>query len=527
MTDHASTIRAPQHREEHDVRSFFDSAVEGMFRKSRTGTFLLVNPAMARIFGYASPGAMLQQFPADRQTILLDAPRFLSMLEQLKTHGNIRDFELQFRRKDGRLIWALINARAVYTTKGSIRCYEGTLVDISQRKEAEFQRAFIEEQLHQSQKLEAVSILAGGMAADFGALMPPIAHNTEEALRTLPENHPARRNLNEVLGAANRAKALLHQFRAISRQREGDKLPTSLTAVATETLDDLRSILPPGLELQEDLAAHPDTVLADPAQVRLVVENLLSNAIRAVGEHGSIAVSLRNVELDERTAAFRADLSPGPYLRLTVQDNGCGMSEEVATRIFDPFFTTEASRGAQGLGLSVAHGIARAHDGGITVLSEQGLGSTFCLYLPSHAREVDQSQPLAPAPRLGSERIMVVDGDPRELRRWRGLLGPLGYRLDTISGSVEALRVFIEAPGTFDLVVTAFAMPQMTGLELARTMLGIHPDIRIALSREAADPVTQDIAREAGLCCVIRKPLDSQAMLRLLELTLDSQPAEA
>ncbi len=522
MTEHTSPIRPPQHREEHDVRSFFDNAVEGMFRKSRSGTFLLVNPAMSRIFGYPSPGAMLQQFPQDRQSILLDAPKFLDMLDQLKTHGSIHNFELQFRRKDGRLIWALINARAVYTTKGSIRHYEGTLVDITQRKETEFQRAFIEEQLRQAQKLEAVSILAGGMAADFGALLPPIIRNTEEALRALPENHTVRRNLNEVLGAANRAKALMHQVLTISRQREGDKRPVAMAPIVTEALDDIRPLLPPGLLLREDLSAQPDTVLADPTQIRQVLDNLMSNAMRAVEDDGTISISLRNVELDERTAAFRADLSPGHYIRLTVQDTGCGMSEQVATRIFDPFFTTETSRGAQGLGLSVAHGIARAHDGGITVLSEQGLGSTFCLYLPSHAREVDQSQPLAPAPRLGSERILVVDNDPRELRKWRGLLAPLGYRLDTISGSVEALRVFMEAPATFDLVVTAFGMPQMDGLELARTMLGIQPTARIALCRDAADAVTPDLARESGICCISRKPLDSQDMLHLLETALDA-----
>ncbi|UZP67144.1 ATP-binding protein [Desulfovibrio mangrovi] len=525
MTAHHTppTVRPqmPQ-REEQDVRSFFDNAVEGMFRKSRTGTFLLVNPALSKIFGYPSPGAMLRQFPEDRQAILLDAPRFLEMLEQLKSHGNISNFELQFRRRDGRLIWALINARAVYTTKGSIRYYEGTLVDITQRKETEFQRTFIEEQLRQSQKLEAVSILAGGMAADFGTLLQPILRNTEDALRNIPDNHAARRNLNEVLGAANRAKALMHQFLTISRQREGDKRPVTISPIITETLDDLRPLLPPEVDLREDLSAHPDTVLADPTQIRQVLENLMSNAIRAVGERGTISVSLRNVELDERTAAFRADLSPGHYIRLTVQDTGCGMTEQIATRIFDPFFTTESSSGAQGLGLSVAHGIARAHDGGITVLSEPELGSTFCLYLPSHAREVDQSQPLAPAPRLGSERILVVDADPRELRKWRGLLAPLGYRIDTISGSVEALRVFMESPPTFDLIVTAFAMPQMNGLELARTVKGIHPDVKVALCREATDPVTLDLARESGICCFARKPMDSQAMLHLLEVALDT-----
>lgn len=512
--------RFPQ-REDHDVRSFFDNAVEGMFRKSRTGTFLLVNPALARIFGYASPGDMLRRFPEERTSILLDAPRFLSMLETLRAHGSVRDFEMQFRRRDGRLVWALINARAVYTTKGSIRYYEGSLVDITQRKEAEFQRLFIEEQTRQSQRLEAVSILAGGMAADFGTLLAPLTRNAEEALHLVPDNHPARGNLNAVLAAANRATSLMHQFLAISRQREGEKQPIPISPVVTETLDDLRPALPQGVRLHEDLAVQPDTVLADAAHIRQVLEILMSNAARAVGSGGDITVSLRNVELDERTAAFRADLSPGHYVRMTVQDTGCGMSEQTASRIFDPFFTTV--EGAQGLGLSVAHGIARAHDGGITVLSEQGLGSTFCLYLPCHAREVDQSQPLGPAPRLGSERILVVDPDPGELRKWRGLLAPLGYRMDTISGSVEALRVFMESAATIDLVVTAYSLPQMNGLELARTLLGIRPEVLVALCRDPADPVTPDLARESGVCCVARKPMDTQSRLRLLETALDAR----
>ena len=141
-------VRTSQ-KDETDVRSFFDNAVEGMFRKSRTGKFLLVNPALAKIFGYASPGEMLRNFPLDQENITLDASRFLDLLTDLKSRGEVRNFEMQFRRKDGLLIWVLINARTVYTVKGSIKYYEGTLVDITERKDAETERAIIEEQISQ------------------------------------------------------------------------------------------------------------------------------------------------------------------------------------------------------------------------------------------------------------------------------------------------------------------------------------------------------------------------------------------
>ena len=530
----------PQVRDDSDIRSFFDNAVEGMFRKSRSGTFVLVNQAMAQIFGYPSPGTMLQHFPADKEKVLMDAQRFMYMLEELKSNGQISNFELQFRRRDGLLVWVLINARAVYTSKGSIKYYEGTLVDITSRKEVETQQALIEEQIRQSQKMEAVSILAGGMAADLSSLLHPILHHTANALSMTPENSPARAELDQILLAGNRTKALINKFLAISRKREGEKRPASFTTLTAEVLDDLLVTLPERIALEEDLAAQPDTILADPSALRQAIENILSNSVQSITAEGTISVTLRNVEIDERTTAFRADLAPGQYVRLTIQDTGHGIPDEALDRIFDPFFsfspqpndttancsmhdssaptkTSHSPHKNQGLGLSVAHGIARAHDGGITVLSESDLGSTFCLYIPSHALEVDQSQPLAPSPRLGSERILIVDPDPREQRKWKGLLAPLGYRVESASGSVEGLRAFMDAQNRVDLVVTAYAMPQMNGLELTRTLRGIRPDTQVILCKHSEDPVTPDTAHNAGLCAVARKPLESNTILRLLE----------
>lgn len=514
----------PSPKDDNELRSFFDNAVEGMFRKARNGRFILVNPALAKIFGYASPGEMIRNFPLDQNKVTLDAGRFLDLLTELKNKGEVKNFEMQFRRRDGLLMWVLINARTVYTVKGSIKYYEGTLVDITQRKDAETEQAIIDEQIRQSQRMEAIGILAGGIASDFSTLIRPIVSSTESALKQSSGNEQVQSNLNTILGAANSAMALIKQFQTISRQGQGEMRPTTLQPVLDEALSDFRSTLPEHIELLEEISANNRTVLADAGQIRQIIDNLLENARLSIPESGKIMVRMAEVEFDERTGAFRADLIPGKYLRITVQDSGVGIPEQLLPRIFDPFFTTRGSHKAQGLGLAVAHGIARAHDGGITVLSEEGLGSTFCLYIPFYDQEVDQSQPIAPSPRLGSERILLVSPEEQEIRKWRSLLVPLGYRIEAVSGSVEALRLFLESPDSFDLIVSTFAMPQMNGLEFSRILLGVHPSARLVLCADPADPITNEIALGAGVLTLTHKPLDTNHIFQLVQSALeDSQ----
>lgn len=511
----------PSQKDETDVRSFFDNAVEGMFRKARNGRFILVNPALAKIFGYASPGEMLRNFPIDQDKVTLDAGRFLDLLTELKSKGEVKNFEMQFRRRDGLLMWVLINARTVYTVKGSIKFYEGTLVDITERKDSETEQAIIDEQIRQSQRMEAIGILAGGIASDFSTLIRPIVSSTESALKQSSGNEQVQSNLNTILGAANSAMALIKQFQTISRQGLGEMRPTTLQPVLAEAVGDFQSSLPEHIQLLEEISANNRTVLADVGQVRQVIDNLLENARQSIDGSGKITVRMAEVEFDERTGAFRADLIPGKYLRITIQDSGVGIPEQFLPRIFDPFFTTRDSEDAQGLGLAVAHGIARAHDGGITVLSEEGLGSTFCFYIPFYEQEIDQSQPIAPSPRLGSERILLVSPEEQEIRKWRSLLVPLGYRVEAVSGSVEALRLFLESPDSFDLIVSTFAMPQMNGLEFARILLGVHPTTRLVLYADPTDPITSEIALGAGVPTLAYKPLDTNSIFKLVQSALE------
>ena len=371
--------------------------------------------------------------------------------------------------------------------------------------------------------MEAISILAGGIASDFSTLIRPIVTSTEAALTYSTGNEEVQSNLNTILGSANSALALISQFLTISRRGKGEMRSIALQPVVTETVSDFRTNLPDNVTLVEEICAINGTVLADAEQVAQIIENLLTNALQSMPNGGEITVRMAEVEFDERTGAFRADLIPGKYLRVTVQDTGVGIPEPLLPRIFDPFFTTRNSQGAQGLGLAVAHGIARAHDGGITVLSEEDLGSTFCLYLPFHEREIDQSLPIAPSPRLGSERILLVTPEEHEIRKWRGLLVPLGYRIEAASGSVEALRLFLESPDSFDLVVSAFTMPQMSGLEFARILLGVHPSTRLVMYADPVDPITQEIAERSGIFQLAHKPLTANNIFQIMQSALEAQ----
>ncbi len=385
----------------------------------------------------------------------------------------------------------------------------------------------IEKQMHQAQKLEAIGTLASGIAHDFNNILMAITGYTEESLREVSMEGPVYQKLQHVLQASQRAAHLVKQILTFSRKGEQERLPVRLSPLIEEGLNLLRATLPSTITMRSHLRAGTDVVLADATQMHQVMINLGTNAAHAMRETGGLLeVTLQEVVLDAEAAARYTNLSPGAYLQLRVRDTGHGMAQEVSERIFDPFYTTKKPGEGTGMGLAVVHGIIRAHGGDITVQSQPGAGSVFQVLLPCATERLEAA---APPPSdepsaTGHERILLVDDEPNLANLGSRLLERFGYQVVPQSTSLSALEIFKAAPETFDLIITDHTMPAMTGVELARQIVEIRPDIPIILFTGIIEEIPLATVASWGIRRVLSKPMVLNDLARAVREVLDREP---
>jgi PAS domain S-box-containing protein len=390
----------------------------------------------------------------------------------------------------------------------------GFVLDISEAKA-------LRSQLLQSQKMEAIGTLAGGIAHDFNNLLFPILVNTEMILENLPPDSPLNRPMTRVFKACERAIDLVKQILVFSRKEERELSPVRLTPLIDDSLRLLRSSLPATIEMRQHLDSTNDTVLADLTQIQQVLINLVTNASHALGDReGVIDISLCEVDGDEARGVLPPNLGPGPYLQLTVKDNGHGMDAATKERILDPYFTTKKPGEGTGLGLAVVHGIVKRHKGAITVESEPGKGSSFHIFLPrAEGVALKETRDSVPLP-LGRERILLVDDEAEIVATLKQMLESLGYRVTAFTGSAAALETFRTQPEDFDLVITDQTMPHLTGEELAGKMLGLRPDLPIILCTGFSEAVFPEMAGDMGIREIIIKPISTRVMAETIRRVL-------
>ena len=380
----------------------------------------------------------------------------------------------------------------------------------------------IEEQLRQSQKMEAVGTLAGGIAHDFNNILAAILGFTELAIDDAPEGSPIERYMTNVLKAGIRGRDLVRQILTFSRKSEYERKPLALAPLIKETFDLLRASLPTTIEMALNIKTSADMVLADATQMQQVLMNLCKNAadaMRATG--GRLEIGLADTLFTENGLLPGSDMRPGTYLALTVSDTGPGMDEAVQKRIFEPFFTTKEIGQGTGLGLAVVYGTVKAHHGAITVSSEPGLGSTFTVYLPRDTSG-EKAEPVTSqlVPR-GMERILFVDDDEALVELGEGLLHGLGYQVMGTTDSVDALQRFSERPDAFDLVITDQTMPKMTGAILAQKLKKIRPDIPVIMCTGYSETIAPREAESMGIQAFVIKPLLKRETAETIRRVLD------
>ena len=380
--------------------------------------------------------------------------------------------------------------------------------EIAERQRAEAARQHLEGQLHQGQKMEALGTLAGGIAHDFNNILTVILGYAELSLWDLVPGSNEWHNLQQILIASGRAKHLVQQILAFSRQSEQQRQPVYLQLILEETLTLLRASLPSTIELRQSLATHTGMVLADPVQLQQVVMNLCANAEYAMRpKGGQLEICLDSVDIDATMAATLPDLTPGPHIRLTVRDTGHGMTPEVLERIFDPFFTTKGPGEGTGMGLAVVHGIITSYAGAIMVTSTPGQGTTFAVYLarlPGIVEVTDRTEEILPK---GEGHILFVDDETALANLAQAMLTRLGYDTEVYTSSRAALASFQAAPQRFDLVITDQTMPHMTGEALTLALRHIRPDIPIILCTGFSHTMTIEKAGLLGVDAFLMKPL--------------------
>ena len=489
------TLRESEER----FRALFEYAPDAYFMIDLEGNVIDWNHIAEDLTGYQRRemigGNVLQLglLPSDQLPMAAES---LAMSAERKATG---PDELALNTKDGKRV--IVEIRTLPINMQGKDVVLGIARDISDRRR-------LEEQLQQSQKMEAIGALAGGVAHDFNNILAIILANTEIAMTGLSDMDEPREHLNEIRDACLRAREVTRQILAFSRQSEHQARPIRIDSVVSESLRLIRSATPTTIDIREDMPGDVGVVMGDSTQIDQVLLNLCTNASHAMREKGGILnVSLVRVHLDDKDAGTIAHLTAGDYARLRISDTGHGIPPDEIDRIFEPYFTTKDVGGGTGMGLAVVHGIVSQHGGAITVDSEIGVGTTFEIYFPVVDDESDvETDSPKDIPR-GTESVLFVDDEPAMVRIFQTMLERLGYTVSVRTSSTEALEAFRAQPESYDLVITDQTMPHLTGQRLAREIMAVRPGTPIILCTGYSDQIDEDIAKRMGVKAFVTKPL--------------------
>jgi PAS domain S-box-containing protein len=473
------------------------------------------NSAACEIFGY-DRNEMVGRKPDFLHVDKDSADLFKAEVRRAtEGEGHLSVPEFKMKCKDGTVIFTEHSVSSLRDDRGDCIGWVSLIRDISKRKE-------LQRRLQQAQKMEAIGTLAGGIAHDFNNILTPVMMQAELALLEAAEGNPTRANLQEILEAGYRAKSLVKQILAFSRETENKRESLSITPIVKECLKLLRSTLPSTITIETHIDSEPGNVLADPTQVYQLLMNLCTNAAHAMrGQNGVLTVNVRETDITRENARRDLDLGPGKYVKLSVSDTGHGIDPHVRERIFEPYFTTKDRGEGTGLGLSTVHGIVTNYGGAVSFESEVGRGSTFAVYLPSIQRQIPSTSPREIDLPGGNERILVVDDEDPMVKALGSTLKKLGYFVFATTSSMEALEEIKSNTVEYDLMITDQTMPNMTGIELARAALKESENLPIILCTGFSDQVDEEKAKQVGITKYLLKPILMKDMAHAIRAALD------
>lgn len=511
-------------RSEQRYRLLFDLLPYGGEVLDAEGRIIDCSMSTTRLLGY-SRDELLGMSIADLMT-----PDSLSVFQEKfpqVMQGRPVEAEVRLLRKDGRIIDVMRAAQPIQKPDGTVTGALALSVDITDKKRAETEYRQIQSQFLQSQKLESIGRLAGGVAHDFNNLLTVIIGYSDIVLVNLDADSPLRERIAVIGEAGKKAAMLTRQLLAFSRRQTLELRPINLNEIIENIIRMLARMIGEDITLELKMKSSR-MVLADAGQIEQILMNLAVNARDAMPYGGKVTLGTEDVYLDDAYAKGHEDVQPGNYVLLSVTDTGTGMSKEVQEKIFEPFYTTKEQEKGTGLGLATVYGIVKQHNGHIWVYSEVDKGTIFKVFLPTaEPVAVPVTAPTEAPPSRGSETIMVVDDEPVILALIKETLEHLGYRVIASSSGEEALRRLAREDQRPDLLLTDAIMPKMSGKDLADAARKILPGIKVIFMSGYPD---ESIAHHGILIpgvLFIQKPLMLDALARKIRDVLDGKEGQA
>lgn len=511
------TRRIQMEQEKKRLAVAVEQSTESILITDVDGVILYVNAAFETVTGYA-PDEVLGKTPnllkSDRHDDEFYEKLWTTISSGSKWEGHIANC-----RKDGSLFDVEAIIYPIRDDAGNVVNYVSISRDITRE-------LAIERQMRQTQKMNAIGELAGGVSHDFNNILTAILGYVALCMNTVEEDSKTAGYLGEILKAGDRATKLVRQILTFSRQEEQDFHSVSLQSVIQDSLGMVQTTVKSHIEVEVDLDGQCGPVLGDTTQIQQVIVNLCTNAVHALEEgEGTLNISLGQVELLGKKDGERVvGLEPGLYALITVADTGCGMSPETLERIFEPYYTTKKRGEGSGFGLSIVHGIVRKHRGYIEVESELGKGSTFSLYLPLHIETAEEKkQAIDLSTPEGFGHILFVDDDDIVLSMGREILESFGFTVTTAINGREALEAFQQDPAAFNALVSDYSMPEMNGHELIAECLRLQPGLPAILCSGFMEKVDGENLGKLGHTAFFPKPIDWRELSRTIQQEINKQ----
>ena len=527
------TTRKALKKSEEKYRNIIDSIQDVYYEVDLAGKITFFNSAALNLLGYTAKELMAKNYrdvahKDDKKTM------FETFHYVYRTGKPLKAFDWRLVKADNTVCHVEASVALHLDKNNNPQGFLGILRDLTDRIEGEKRRRELENQLNQAQKLESIGTLAGGIAHDFNNILFPIIGYTEMTMEELPVDSPLQENMKKVLKSASRAKAMVQQILAFSRQRADEHSePVHIAQFIKEIVKLLRSTFPSTISIEDHIAKETGRIAINLSSFHQVIMNLCTNALHAMEDMstGKLSITAEQIRITQTDIGRYPNLTTGDYVRIRIADTGEGIPPESIGKIFEPYFTTKPQDKGTGLGLSVSYGIIKNAGGIITVNSVPGEGAQFDILLP-----VMDEQETVPAQNngyfsslpTGKEHILLVDDEHRIVELEKQMIESLGYKVFSRTSSIEALEAFKFDPHKFDIVITDQTMPNMTGKELAKAILDIRPDIPIIICTGFSEKVTLEKTKHIGIKAILAKPIPKTDMAitirRVLDEACDRQP---
>ncbi len=497
----------------------FDNAPFGIYLIEDGGKISYVNKHAYRYLGYTKEEiCQMNVLEIDRGY----SPEEIDKIWHKQTETKaLETFETIHQKKDGTRFPVEING--IMLEFNNIPYSVSFCKDISERQKEEKERRKMEAHLRETQKMESLGTLAGGIAHDFNNILGAILGYAELTRMRCEKGSNLEKYVSQIFKAGNRAKELVQQILWFSRQSVSDKGPVDISRVTNEALKLIKVSLPSNVEILSNFSPNLSPVFANEIQIHQIIMNLCTNAYHAMKSSGGVLdVSITAASILEQDVKSHPGMNTGKYIKLTISDNGCGISHDVIDRIFEPYFTTKSVGEGTGFGLSTVHGIVKDHGGGIKVYSEVGVGTTFIIFLPvadTGSNVATEKLDMLPT---GNETVLLVDDEIALIDLGRDLLESLGYQVETRASAIDAIEAFRSNSQKYDLIISDITMPRMTGDEMARQVKAIRPDIPIILCSGFSNRIHEQTMQSLGINVILMKPVSYADLAYAVRQALDS-----